>query len=157
MTIGELSSMLDRLRDLYSAAGADGPAKDLKTLSEVLQPHAHREVGAFVRDVNVRLSQAGGMKRPKKGSVPSKTVSLNCERIEHHVSHLRNAGVDQADFSAAFENVKADKSLRLADMAEIARLYSDSDVKVTYRSAAAAQKDISAAFVRRARFLNKIR
>jgi hypothetical protein len=45
----------------------------------------------------------------------------------------------------------------MADITEIARRYLDGDVALTYRSIAAAQKDISAAFVRQARFLDKIR
>jgi hypothetical protein len=50
--------------------------------------------------------------------------------------------------------LKADKSLKSAEVAEIARRYANTVTK--YKSMAAAHADIASAFTQQARFANKV-
>jgi hypothetical protein len=149
VNIGELRLILDRLRELYIAAGAKGPATDLKAFSDALEPHAERSVDEFCTNVREKLHQAG-----QKPKVRKKTP-LNEEGIGHHVTQLRGAGTDRQAFDAAFDRLKADQIVKASDVAEIARRYADSVTK--YKSTDAALSAISKAFVRQARFENKLR
>jgi hypothetical protein len=75
--------------------------------------------------------------------------------IQQHLTALRDAGTDQKAFDLAFKELKASKSLKLPDLAEIARQFSLS-VKA-YKSKAAAHADIENEFIRKARFENRLR
>src|SRR5260370_1380266 len=67
---------------------------------------------------------------------------------------LRDAGIDRAAFEAVLAGLKADKSMKSAAVAEIARRYTNTVTK--YKSIAAAHAEISTAFTQQARFANKI-
>jgi hypothetical protein len=155
MTIAELRIILGHLQQVYTAAGSKGPAKDLKIIVDVLRPHGDILVSRFVTEFSERLTQ-GKERRParKRSTKKSGTASLNETAIGFHVSQLHEAGTEQDSFDEAFNRLNADKSLKLGDVAEIARRYANSVTK--YRSLSAARKDISQAFVRRARFENKL-
>ena len=156
LTVGELCAILKRIHQLCVSAGAKSPAKDLKTFSEILIPHADKSVNAFCRDVTSRLNKAAEKPNTrKKASVASKSIVPNEDAVRRHVGQLRDAGVDRRAFETAISKLKADKSVKSLDVAEIARQYSDTITK--YKSIAAAQADIEKAFVRQARFENKLR
>jgi hypothetical protein len=152
MTVAELRGILSHLQNLYVAGGAKGPAKDLQIIADLLRPHADARLGNFIEDLRARLSQGKAKAKPRQKSDAKPTLNENT--IVAHVTRLRDAGTQQSRFEEALERLKADTALKLADVTEIARRYSNSVTK--YRSLAAAQKDISQAFVRRARFENKL-
>jgi hypothetical protein len=154
MKIGELTVILDRVRQLYFSAGAKGPAKEFSTLAEALRPHADKSVDIFVATIERSLSQTKAKPKGRtKASAPNKP--LNEDAIRRHVSQLRQAGTERVAFDRALDELKADKALKLADFAAIARQYSDSVTK--YKSTASALQDISKAFIRQSRFENKLR
>jgi hypothetical protein len=154
MKIAELAIILDRIRQLYLSGGAKGSAKDIKALSDVLGSHADKSVEVFVSMIESRLGQPSNKPNRRKGaSAPSKP--LNEDSIRYHITQLGRAGTDRTEFDRALEGLKADKALRLADFAEIARQYSDSVTK--YKSIDSTLQDISKAFVRQGRFENKLR
>jgi hypothetical protein len=156
MTIVELRRVLDDVAHLCLSAGAKATAKNLTILTNALSAHAQMEVAAFCTEVRNRLSEAsakpkGGRKAPV---APTVTV-LNNNAVQRHVFALRGTGTSRASFDAAFEALKADRSLKAADVAEVARLYANSVTR--YKSIKSAHADISKAFVRQARFENKLR
>jgi hypothetical protein len=154
VTIAELRLVLGHLQQLYVSAGANGPAKDLKTFSDALQAHAGKPVDLFVAEVRARLGQAEAKPKARKKAA-AESAPRNEDAIGDHVAQLRGAGTDRPMFDQALDRLKADKSLKLPELAEIARQYSDSVTR--YKSISAAQNDISKAFVRQARFENKLR
>jgi hypothetical protein len=154
MTVADLRGILSHLQNLYVAGGAKGPAKDLQIIADLLRPHAGARLDLFIEDLSARLRQGKAKPPARKKSAAPPGAALNEASIAAHVAQLRNAGTQQSGFEEALERLKADPSLKLADVTEIARQYSNSVTK--YRSLAAAQKGISQAFVRRARFENKL-
>ncbi len=154
-TIGELLAVLDRVEQLCIAAGAKAPAKDLRTFSDVLKPHADKSVASFCADTRDRLNQSFEKAQGRKNRTAAGKNAPANEAISHHVAALRSAGTERHAFDAAFERLKADKSLRSSAVAEIARQYALTVTK--YKSIAAAHTDIEKAFVRQARFENKLR
>ena len=155
--IADLNLILDHLRQLCLAAGAKTPANDLKTLGDALRPHANVQVSQFVSAVRDGLAKqtASKAKSRTKGSAPRKSDPPDAAVIATQVDRLRASGTDNISFENALESLKAQKSLTLSEVAEIARQYADTVTK--YKSKAAALGDISKAFVRQARFENKLR
>lgn len=156
MKVADLRAVLIHLQHVYTAGGAKGAAKDLQIIADVLRPHGEKYVSNFITDLNERLSR--GKEKSKAGrkstSLTRAFAAPDESKIASHVALLQSAGTQQASFEEAFERLKADRTLNLTELAEIARRYSNSVTK--YRSLAAAHKDISQAFVRRARFENKL-
>ena len=155
MKIGEFRIILDRLQQLCVSAGAKGPAKDLQALRDVLGPHAEKPVDVFVAETLNSLSRPPKLKSRKNTSELSKSYPVNEDAVRHHVAQLRNAGTNRSSFDQAMDKLKSDNALRLADLTEIAHQYSSSVTK--YKSIASAHQDISKAFIRQARFENKLR
>jgi hypothetical protein len=156
VTIGELVQTLDRVRQFCETAGAKTTAKDLKIFSDALKPHAHESVDAFCAEMQARLSDtAERSRRHGKTSLPRATAALHEVAIGRYVAQLRSAATDRQAFDAAFEMLKSDKTVKSADVAEVARRYGNTVTK--YKSARAAHADIEKAFLRQARFENKLR
>jgi hypothetical protein len=157
-TIGELRRALDDIAQLCSAAGAKGAAKDLKLVSDALKLKVDSDASTVLS--TIRKTIAEGLTKPRAGRkavsrATPKTAARNNDAIERHLASLRTAGTNRQLFDMTFEALTSDKALTAADTGEIARRYSDSVTK--YKSVKAAHADISRAFVRQARFENKLR
>ncbi len=135
------------------SARAKGPAKDLSMLADALKLHADKSVDAFCAAAREKLAEKPRARN--KGSSSGSIPAANEAAIGDHVRQLREAGTDRQAFDAAFEQLKVDKAIKSPDVAEIARQYSLSVTK--YKSIKAAHSDIEKAFVRQARFENKLR
>lgn len=154
MKVAEFHSILSHLERVYMAGGAKGPAKDLQIISDVLRPHADTQLSRFVADLSARLISAKEKPKGRKKSAAPVKAALDESVIASYVALLREAGTLQTRFDQALQRLKADSSLNLSSLTEIAHRYSNSVSK--YRSLSAAHKDISQAFIRRARFENKL-
>jgi hypothetical protein len=153
MTVNELRTIVGNLQQLCEAAGAKPAAKDLQTFSDMLKPYSDAPVDRACADIKHSLSQAAA--KPARRTNAPGHPSTSPDVIQRHLTELRGAGTDQAAFVLAFQKLKASKSVKLADLAEIARQFS---LSVTaYKSKASAHADIERAFVRQARFENKLR
>lgn len=156
LTVGELRIVLDGLRQFSVAAGAKAAAADLATFADMLAPHADTGVTAFVADMKARLAAAGKPKKAARKTAGTKAKAVtNDAAIAQYIAALRGAGTNRPAFEAVFERLKADKSLKAADVGEIAHQYASSVTR--YKSIKAAHDEISKAFVREARFENKLK
>jgi hypothetical protein len=156
MTVSELRIILGNIQQLCASAGAKTAAKDLQTFSDILKPYSDIQVAQACADIKCHLSEATA-KPGKRGKAAGQSSSAppDQDTIQRHLTELHDAGTDQQAFDLAFRKLKASKSVKSADLAEIARQFS---LSVTaYKSKAAAYADIEKAFVRRARFENKLR
>jgi hypothetical protein len=152
-TVAQLKSVLDMLWSFCQAAGAKTAEKDLKALADVLSAHAAQPAEAFSAHVQTWLSEAAA--KPKgRSKAATKSATSNEEAIASYLAALRTAGIDRAAFEAALATLKADKSVKSAAVAEIARRYASTVTK--YKSMAAAHADIASAFTQRARFASKV-
>jgi hypothetical protein len=154
MTVGELRTILGNIQQLYAAAGAKTAVSDLQAFSDMLKPYSDMPVDKTCAEIKQRLSEPA--KKPaKRAARAGSSTAPNQSLILQHLTELREAGTDQQAFNLAFKKLKASKSLKLPDVAEIARQFS---LSVTpYKSKTAAYADIEKAFVRQARFENKLR
>jgi hypothetical protein len=153
MTVGELCTILGNLQQLFTSAGAKTAANELQTFSDILKPYSDTQLAKACSDIKRHLSEP---KPAKRGKAPGKPpITPDQEAIRRHLAELRGAGTDQQAFDLAFKKLKASKSVKSGDLAEIAHQFS---LSVTaYKSKAAAYSDIEKAFVRKARFENKLR
>ena len=151
--VAQLTKALDSLQSFCQAAGAKTAEKDFKALTDALEARAAQPLEAFSAHAQAWLSEAAA--KPKgRSKAATKSVTSNEEAITSYLAALRNAGIDRAAFEAALATLKADKSVKSAAVAEIARRYADTVTK--YKSIAAAHADISGAFTQRARFASKV-
>ena len=148
-TVAGLQATLRSMLEFCEAAGAKPAAKDIRALSDALQAHAAESLNVFCAQADVWLAA------PKpKGRGTAKKSAPNEEAIASYVESLRDAGADRTAFEAALARLKADKSLKSAEVAEIARRYANTVTK--YKSMAAAHADIANAFTQQARFTHKV-
>jgi hypothetical protein len=154
MTVGELRTILSNIQQLCVSAGAKNAAKDLQTFSDILKPYSNIQIAQACAEIKRHLSEPTP-KAPKPPKPPKPPSQSDPEAVQGHLSELREAGTDQPAFALAFKKLKASKSVKLADLAEIARQFSRS--VTAYKTKAAAYSDIEKAFVRDARFENKLR
>jgi hypothetical protein len=152
-TVAQLTSVLDMLRYFCQAAGAKTAEKDLNAFADALEAHAAQPLEAFSTHAQAWLSEEAA--KPKgRSKVATKSATSNEEAIAAYLAALRDAGIDRAAFEAALATLKADKSVKSAAVAEIARQYANTVTK--YKSMAAAHADIASAFTQRARFASKV-
>jgi hypothetical protein len=154
-TVRELRTILGNIQQLFAAAGANTAVKDLQAFSDMLKRYSDLPIDKACANIKQSLSQAAERptKRTRKSAKPS--TSVDQDLIQQHLTELREAGSDQQAFESAFKKLKASKSLKTSDVAEIARQFS---LSVTaYKSKNAAYSDIEKAFIRQARFENKLR
>jgi hypothetical protein len=153
--VSELRTILANIQQLCASAGAKTAAKDLQAFSDMLKSYSDAQVDKACADIKDHLSRAAAKpaKRGKAAGQSSTTPDENA--IKQHLNELQSAGTDQAAFELAFKKLKASKSVKLPDLSEIAHQFS---LSVTvYKSKVAAYSDIEKAFVRQARFENKLR
>jgi hypothetical protein len=151
--VSELRTILGNIQRLCASAGAKTAAKDLQAFSDMLKPYSDAQIEKACADIKDHLSRATA--KPARRGKAAGNASGHENVVEQHLNELRSAGTNQTVFDLAFKKLKASKSVKLADLSEIARQFSLS--VTTYKSKAAAHSDIEKAFVRQARFENKLR
>jgi len=149
-TVAGLRATLRRMLEFCEAAGAKTAAKDIRALSDSLEAHAAESLNVFCAQADAWLAAP----KPKGRGKGAAKKGPNEEAITSYVDSLRDAGTDRTAFEAALARLKADKSLKSAEVAEIARRYANTVTK--YKSMAAAHADIASAFTQQARFANKV-
>jgi hypothetical protein len=155
MTVSELRAVLGKIKQLCLSAGAKTAAKELQSFSDILKPYSDMHVAKACVDIKHHLSQPAARPKTRGKAGGQSRATRDQDAIPRHLAELRDAGTDQQAFDLAFKKLKASTSVKLADLAEIARQFS---LSVTaYKSKAAAYSDIEKAFVRQARFENKLR
>jgi hypothetical protein len=155
MTVTELLAILGNIQQLCASAGAKTAAKELQTFSDILKPYSDMQVAKACADIEHHLSQATAKPAKRGKAAGQSSTAPDQDAIQRHLTELRDAGTDQQAFDLAFQKLKASKSIKLPDLSEIARQFS---LSVTaYKSKTAAYSDIEKAFVRQARFENKLR
>jgi hypothetical protein len=149
-TVAGLQATLRSMLEFCEAAGAKLAAKDLRALSDALEAHAAESLNVFCAQADAWLAAP----KPKGRGKGAAKKSPDEAAITSYVAHLRDAGTDRTAFEAALARLKADKSLKAAEVAEIARRYANTVTK--YKSMAAAHADIASAFTQQARFAHKV-
>jgi len=151
-TVADLRATLRSMLEFCEAAGAKPAAKDIRALSDSLQAHAAESLNVFCAQADAWLAAPKPTGRGKGGA--KKSAAPNEEAVASHLASLRDAGTDRAAFDGALARLKADKSLKSAEVAEIARRYANTVTR--YKSMAAAHADIASAFTQQARFAHKV-
>ena len=150
LTVAGLQATLRSMLEFCEAAGAKTAAKDIRALSDSLEAHAAESLNVFCAQADAWLAAP----KPKRRSKGAAKKSPNEVAITSYLESLRNADTDRTAFEAALARLKADKSLKALEVAEIARRYANTVTK--YKSMAAAHADIASAFTQQARFAHKV-
>jgi len=154
-TVVGLQATLRSMLEFCEAAGAKPAAKDMRALSDSMDAHAAESLNVFCAQADAWLSAPKPKGRGEGGAKSGAAKKGPDEAaITPYIESLRDAGTDRAAFKAALAKLKADKSLKSAEIAEIARRYANKVTK--YKSMAAAHADIASAFTQQARFAHKV-
>jgi hypothetical protein len=151
-TVAGLQATLRSMLEFCEAAGAKTAAKDIRALADSLEAHVAESLNVFCAQADAWLA-APKPKGRGKGAA-KKSAALNEAAIMSYLESLHAAGTDRTAFEAALARLKADKSVKSPEVAEIARRYANTVTK--YKSMAAAHADIASAFTQQARFANKV-
>jgi hypothetical protein len=149
-SVAGLQATLRSMLEFCEAAGAKAAAKDIRALSESLEAHAAESLNVLCAQTDAWLAAP----KPKGRGKATTKKGPDQAAITSWVADLRDVGTDRAAFEAVLAKLKADKSLKSAEVAEIARRYASTVTK--YKSIAAAHADIASAFTQHARFVHKV-
>jgi len=149
-TVAGLQATLRSMLEFCEAAGAKPAAKDTKALADALEAHAAESLNVFCAQADAWLAAP----KPKGRDKATAKKGPDEAAITSYVESLRTTGTDRETFEAVLAKLKADKSLKSAEVTEIARRYANTVTK--YKSMAAARADIASAFTQQARFANKV-
>jgi hypothetical protein len=124
MKIEEFKAVLKRLEQLYLAAGATGPAKDLQSITRLLEGHEGKSLDEFIAETIAVLAGP---------SEPEKKIDVNDQqRVAVHAQRLLDAGTNESAFQAALEALDQDRGLRKVDWIAIANKYRNAPTGATY-------------------------
>ena len=145
MNIRAFRSLLERLEKLYALAGANGPAKDFRSVSSLLDGHEHKTVDAFVADTKAAVAaEHGGAER-----APIDNDSI----VSQHAQRLLDAGTNQEAFEHALATLDGDRHADKTAWFDIANRYRNQPSGATYvrkfKSIKDARQDIRDVFLER--------
>lgn len=144
MKVEEFKVVLQRLEDLYTAAGIAAPAKDLRSVAKLLEGSEGTTLEEFVSETRALLDRAA---KPAPESV------INEGKVVEHSTRLLQAGTDQDAFQKALDLLAADNALSTADWYAIANRYrnapSGSSHIYKFKSLKAARGAIRDVFIER--------
>ncbi len=115
MKVAEFKDVLNRLEELYGAAGAASQAEDLRRVRRLLEGSESKTVDDFVAETRMLL----GDQSPPEGM----NVGIDQERVATHALRLLDAGTDQHAFQLALDALDEDKRLGKAEWFAIANRY----------------------------------
>ncbi len=152
MTVGELKAILERLQEVFSSAGSRQPARDLKSVVEVLEGSEGKTVESFVAETKDLLEPG-----PRSGS-PSGSDEAAIARC---VRKLLEAGSDRDAFEAVLRALKVDDDIDTPRLFAIANGYFNEPTGGThvfrFKSKTAAYEFMRKKFVERAQLENKFK
>jgi hypothetical protein len=114
VNVKELQGVLERLEGMYAAAGASGPAKDLRSVVRILDGYGEKSIEEFVAETRALLS-AG---QRHGGSAPPQP-----DIVEQHVHRLLSAAADLGTFEKALAAVDQDGAVTKTDWFAIANAF----------------------------------
>jgi hypothetical protein len=147
MQVKVLKRLFGRLRDSYSAVGADEPARDMRRIADLLQGHEDKPVEEFVAEIRAMLHG--------DEPVPSERAPrIVTEVVERHVRGLLGAGVDRTAFEAAMAHLDDDGDVGKIELFAIANRYrnepSAGTHQIKFKSLKQARSSIRDVFLERA-------
>jgi hypothetical protein len=152
--VADLVHALDQLQHIYGFAGAKAPAKELRALVDILSPYGDYDLAFFLTRAREALNEPKGRKSKTSAKRSTPATPVNPNLIVDYVTALKSTGTNQVAFDKLFSELTADKRLKLRNLTEIAQQYSGGVSK--HRTIAAARDEILKAFIRHARFVNKL-
>jgi hypothetical protein len=152
MNVRELKAILERLQEVFSSAGSRQPARDLKSVVEVLEGSEGKTVEAFVAETK-HLLEPGA--RPESQSTSDEAV------IARYVRKLLDAGSDRDAFEAVLRALEDDEDIDKSRLFAIANGYFNEPTGGThvfkFKSKTAAIEFMRKKFVERAQLESKFK
>lgn len=146
MNVTELKAVLRRLEELYDAGGARAAAKDLRSISGLLDGHENKSVEAFIDETRSVLD------RPK-GPTPAPKPAVDDHVVASYSERLLGAGIDQAKFEPILAELDKDKGTSRNEWFAIANRYRNAPTSGTFefkfKSIPEARKFIRDTFIER--------
>jgi hypothetical protein len=156
MNIKELRTILERLQEVFSAAGSRQSARDLKSVAEALDGSEDQTVEEFVAETRSLLEP-----RPPLHLHPEPTTVPAAMAIARYVRKLLAAGDDRDVFESTLESLRNDKTIGRSELFAIANGFFNEPTGGTHRfrfkSKAAAYAFMRQKFVERAQLENKFK
>jgi len=125
--VPELKAVLKKLEELYAAAGASAPAKDLRSIAGLLDGHEDKSLDAFIDETRSLLD------KPKSAAVSkAPKAAANDELVVWYVDRLLGAGIDQAQFEPLLAELDKDKRTSRTEWFAIANGYRNTPTNGTF-------------------------
>jgi hypothetical protein len=129
MDVRQLRQTLEALVEVYREGGAAKTANQISDLVAVLEPHEGKTITALTDELKRAASTDPIVDSPVRRSTKDADLAL----AEPHATALLSAGTDTEQFDRAMANMKADKAVRIAEVAEIANRYKNAPLGGVYR------------------------
>lgn len=144
MNIKEIQRVIEQLEELYAAAGAVGPAKDLKSVSRMLDGHGDKSIEDFVFETKALLAGENPRRRE---------IEVDTDAVEIHSKNLLSAANDPVRFDASFAEIESDARIGRLEWAAIANRFLNAPTNGNYtykfKSIKDARRAIRDAFIER--------
>lgn len=127
MNVTELKTVLRRLEELYAAGGASAAAKDLRSISGLLDGHEEKSLDAFIDETRTLLDQPKARAVAKAPKAPAKA-----DLVASYVERLLGAGIDQALFEPILAELDKDKRTSRIEWFAIANSYRNMPTNGTF-------------------------
>jgi hypothetical protein len=124
MKVKRLKRLFERLRDSYSAAGADEPAGDMQRVAGLFSGHEDRAVDEFVAETKRLLDG--------QSSTTEQTIQVADELAAKYIRKLLEAGTDQSVFDTVMDDLESDAEVRKIELFAIANGYRNEPSGGTY-------------------------
>lgn len=144
MKIDDFKRILERISDLFGAAGATDAAKDIGHVVKALKGHDGSTVEDFVKAKAAERNSAKAGKPPKQ---------FNDHLINEHATRLLEAGIDKTKFEVALLALKTDRNVSSLELYAVTNAYinrpSGEAHNFKFKSPKAALEKMSRIFVER--------
>lgn len=125
MNVQELTVVFQRLEQLYIAAGAAAPAKDLRSVMRLFEDHGKEDLKFFIAETKSFLNRSSVSKSKAK-------AGLNQDCVSTYVKKLLAADVDQTKFDVTFNEMKSNRKVKKLEWHTIANQYRNGIVDETH-------------------------
>ena len=129
--VAEFRKALMELESIVESVGKKGFNDDLALLIEALEPHDKDDLAGFIEACALALKES---KTQQSSTRTKKARDVDEDIAQHYAQRLKKSHKDPDQFVSVYEELLADRRLRLAELARIATLLAYKTAPTTKKS-----------------------
>jgi hypothetical protein len=143
MKVQDLRTVLEEVKAIYDASGADKSASDFADFLELLDGHEDQDIDDFLAELSSLLRATSEKGRKAQGG-----RQPDAQIVASFLDRLTSAKTDQTEFDVVYAQLGANKQVRVEEMNAIAHGYIKG--RESWGARTAAYKAIKKKFIERA-------